>query len=359
MSHIDTHIQELLHDHDCVIIPDFGGFITSKQASYFNRFNSVFYPAKKKILFNKHLVFNDGLLAAKVAEKQQLSMEEATQLLLQFKDDCYLKLNEEGRVELEKVGVLFFDKEKNIQFQQSATNFLTDSYGLSSIKINKTPERILVKPTSKVEEIVRVAPIKTDRKPEKKVAEKTATAPRKKRRVANLVPLLLVPVLVGCIFVLSKNQVFDQRNINMASFNPFSASRVIHYQPREIKPDLSVLDSKNFDLDEAELNALLSEKQVENTAVEIKTAVDSTYVKPKELVENNNYHLIVGCFGQKENAEGLVEKWNEKGYPSTIVDKKGGLYRVSIQSFGSKEEANLKISEIKRTYSQSIWVLKK
>jgi hypothetical protein len=74
MSKIDKHIEELLHSHDCVIVPDFGGFITSKQSTYYNKFTSVFHPATKKTLFNKHLVFNDGLLAAKVAEKQELSI---------------------------------------------------------------------------------------------------------------------------------------------------------------------------------------------------------------------------------------------------------------------------------------------
>ena len=37
--------------------------------------------------------------------------------------------------------VVFFDKEKNIQFQQGNTNFLTESYGLAPVSIDKVAEK--------------------------------------------------------------------------------------------------------------------------------------------------------------------------------------------------------------------------
>jgi len=360
MSKIDKHIEELLHSNDCVIVPDFGGFITSKQSAYYNKLTSVFYPATKKTLFNKYLVFNDGLLAAKVAEKQQLSFEEATQLLIQFKDDCYLKLNEEGRVEVEKVGVLFFDKEKNIQFQQASSNFLNESFGLSPIKIDKTPDRAIVKTTIKLEEVERVVKPKLDRKSVVATQVKPSKTPRKKRRVVNLVPLLMVPMLVGSLFVLNKHEVFNQKNLNLATLNPFSTSRVVYYQPRENKIDLSVLETKIITETELQNNSIdIKETQTIVPAKEIKELIDSTYVAPKKFTNKGNFHLIVGCFSIKENAEKLVEKWSDKGFESKIIDKKGRLYRVSIQSLNSRKEAKETISEIKKTYSKSIWILKK
>ncbi|MEN8794197.1 MAG: SPOR domain-containing protein [Flavobacteriales bacterium] len=359
MSKIDKHIEELLHSHDCVIVPDFGGFITSKQSAYYNKFTSVFHPATKKTLFNKHLVFNDGLLAAKVAEKQELSIEEATQLLIQFKDDCYLKLNEDGRVEVEKVGVLFFDKEKNIQFRQSSTNFLNESFGLSQLKIEKTPEKALLKTAIQLEEVERVTVVKKDRKPEKVVITTASKEPRKKRRVANLVPLLMVPVLAGCFFVMNKHNAFDQKNLNLATLNPFSQNSVTYYQPRENKIDLSVLDTITIIKKELVQTPLADNIVVENSVAYNKELIDSTYVEPKKIINNGEYHLIIGCFSVKDNAEKLVQKWSDKGYESKIVDKKGRLYRVSVQSFNSRKEAKETLSKIKSTYFKSIWVLKK
>ena len=88
-----------------------------------------------------------------------------------------MRLNDEGRVEIEKVGVLFFDKEKNIQFQQSSKNFLKESFGLSTLSIDKLKEET-VKPVAKLVAISRKEEVKIDRKaivvtkPEKKSSSK-------------------------------------------------------------------------------------------------------------------------------------------------------------------------------------------
>ena len=228
MKKLDKHIEELLHNHDCVILPSFGGFITSKMPAFYNKFTSVFHPAKKKILFNKHLVFNDGLLATQVAEKKSMSVEEANQLLIQFKDDCFLRLNEEGRVVIEKVGVLFFDKEKNIQFQQSSTNFLKESFGLSALSLDKV-KAAAVKPAAKFVAIVRKEEVKVDRKA---IAVTKPVKQGSKNRRAVLLPLLLIPLIMGGLFIGNQQGVIGENKINISSFNPFYSVNVEEYIPR-------------------------------------------------------------------------------------------------------------------------------
>ena len=58
-----NYIKDLLYRYDCVIIPNFGGFITNKISAKFNVDSSCFYPPSKQIAFNSHLKGNDGLLA--------------------------------------------------------------------------------------------------------------------------------------------------------------------------------------------------------------------------------------------------------------------------------------------------------
>ena len=57
-----NHISELLYDHNCVIIPGFGGFITNYKSADFDHQNNVVLPARKVVAFNQSLVENDGLL---------------------------------------------------------------------------------------------------------------------------------------------------------------------------------------------------------------------------------------------------------------------------------------------------------
>ena len=71
MINISKHIVELLYLNDCVIIPEFGGFITNYKSSIVNNVNN-FIPPSKQITFNKNLKDNDGLLINSIKNKEQL-----------------------------------------------------------------------------------------------------------------------------------------------------------------------------------------------------------------------------------------------------------------------------------------------
>ena len=62
------HITDLLYRYDCVIVPEFGGFITNRIGAKLNESTQTFYPPTKQITFNSHLKHNDGLLANYIAE---------------------------------------------------------------------------------------------------------------------------------------------------------------------------------------------------------------------------------------------------------------------------------------------------
>ena len=359
MKKLDKHIEELLHNHDCVILPSFGGFITSKMPAFYNKFTSVFHPAKKKILFNKHLVFNDGLLATQVAEKKSMSVEEANQLLIQFKDDCFLSLNEEGRVVIEKVGVLFFDKEKNIQFQQSSTNFLKESFGLSALSLDKV-KAAAVKPAAKFVAIVRKEEVKVDRKA---IAVTKPVKQGSKNRRAVLLPLLLIPLIMGGLFIGNQQGVIGENKINISSFNPFYSVNVEEYIPRNGEFFLienSALTEENIVNETVCVeNEILLIDKVEKQTKMIPATIDSTLNVVNKVPQELKYHVIAGCFSIKENADNLVNSWIDKGNQSSIADIKGSLYRVAIQSFVTKKEARSFLKEIKKTYENSLWILKK
>ena len=57
MSSIDKHIANLLQQFDCVILPDFGGFIADLEQGRFDEKADVFHPPYKRILFNKNLIY--------------------------------------------------------------------------------------------------------------------------------------------------------------------------------------------------------------------------------------------------------------------------------------------------------------
>lgn len=63
MNNLIRHIEVLLLEHDCVIVPDFGGFIATRQPAHYVFAEQHFTPPVRVITFNKDLKDNDGLLA--------------------------------------------------------------------------------------------------------------------------------------------------------------------------------------------------------------------------------------------------------------------------------------------------------
>src|SRR5271170_2476410 len=74
---IEEHISELLFEHDCVIVPDFGGFVCNYAPARIDPVKHLFEPPGKRILFNKGLTRNDGLLANHISSVSKLSYSEA------------------------------------------------------------------------------------------------------------------------------------------------------------------------------------------------------------------------------------------------------------------------------------------
>ena len=78
------YISDLLFLHDCVIIPDFGGFICNYKSAYIDDESGLICPPSKDILFNRNLTHNDGLLVSWIAGKENISYEKATSQLMLF-----------------------------------------------------------------------------------------------------------------------------------------------------------------------------------------------------------------------------------------------------------------------------------
>ena len=129
---LDKYIEDLLYRNECVVIPNFGAFITSVNSANLNN-EGVFTPPSKSISFNKKIKKNDGVLANYIAELNDISFDEAMKLIKlnvsNFNNDILNKKN----IVFSKVGVISI-KEGLTEFTSYTNiNYLKDSFGLSSV----------------------------------------------------------------------------------------------------------------------------------------------------------------------------------------------------------------------------------
>lgn len=131
---LEKHISKLLHQHDCVVVPEFGAFLTQKLNSTYQADISTFSPPKKQVIFNPSLTKNDGLLINEVAQSSHLTFEKATEeveTVVQFWKN-HLEKNRE--LTLSDLGSFHKTENNSLSFSSIEHNFLLESFGLDSVR---------------------------------------------------------------------------------------------------------------------------------------------------------------------------------------------------------------------------------
>ncbi|MBW8050651.1 MAG: SPOR domain-containing protein [Cytophagales bacterium] len=151
---IKKYIKSLLSNHDTVVIPDFGGFITNYESAEVNPINNKFRPPYKKIGFNDKLKLNDGLLIDTISKSENISQEQTVALVKEFVYKIKGEINKKKKWVFEQLGTFFINAEKHLQFEPvTDANYLNDSFALPDLsfkpiyrerKIDKTPTQPIV-----------------------------------------------------------------------------------------------------------------------------------------------------------------------------------------------------------------------
>ena len=134
---ISYHIFNLLQEHDCVIVPNFGAFVARNISAKISRDGSRIYPPNKEITFNKSLIKSDGLLINEISSNENISYEIANDKLNNWVVKSHKKISKQGYIEIKNIGSISLENEKYIFTPSQNSIFLKSSYGLNSIDSNE------------------------------------------------------------------------------------------------------------------------------------------------------------------------------------------------------------------------------
>ena len=79
MIELSRHIEMLLLENDCVVVPDFGGFIAHYQPARYVEEEGIFLPPLRTVGFNPQLTMNDGMLMPYNKVLEQAKSRQAAQ----------------------------------------------------------------------------------------------------------------------------------------------------------------------------------------------------------------------------------------------------------------------------------------
>lgn len=332
---IQNYLKTLLFEHDCVILPEFGGFITQYVSAEIHPITHKFLPPSKRVAFNEQLKNNDFLLAKAVSEGESISLEESLKAIAAFVAEIRDSLANKGNYDLKDIGRFFLNEEKNLQFDPDITqNYFEDSYSLPVL---------LFKPIDRTNNSMNKVqrPVKKNEVSNEEYINQNDQ--EKKINVAKfLVPAFLFLLLGGAAFMY-----FNQENQNLASVNPF----VIFGEKKEIE-----VKTEEPKIEKA------SVASAEDMGTSESAMDDSGFSSDNDgiSVQKERYFIVAGSFKSRENAQKLRDQLEEKkDIQATILEPggQGEFYRVSLADFDSKDDASAKLKELKSSFGKKIWIL--
>jgi len=183
-QNISKYINQLLYNHECVIISGLGAFISYNESTFIDDKKNYFTPNKKSISFNSEIKKNDGLLANYIADIENISYEEACVILATFTKKIITSINNGqvfyfesiGNLKTNSIGEIIFESDEKI-------NFDPDFFGLNSFYFPKINQQ------------------------------------RKIIQTQHISGLVILFIFISIGFFLSENTLLNPRNSNTASLN--------------------------------------------------------------------------------------------------------------------------------------------
>ncbi|GAL65494.1 SPOR domain-containing protein [Jejuia pallidilutea] len=304
---LESFISDLLYRYECVIVPDFGAFLTERQSAFINEKNNTFNPPRKVIAFNEQIQNNDGLLARYIADVEKIPFEVAVKKIKKRVKILKSYLTEGETITFNNIGDIVFNTEGKIVFEPSYNlNYLTDAFGLSQFE-SAVVTREVYKDT--VEAIEETAPITIT--PEK----------RKNKGYLKYAAVALIALTLGGV-VASKYYVGQIEAHNMLA-------------QEEAKQQLDTkIQEATFSLNPLPAITLNVTKQT------------------------GNYHIIAGAFRIEDNCDKKVSQLKAQGFSARKIGaNRYGLHQVAYASYESRLEALKALRNIKKTHNKNAWLL--
>ena len=405
MIELAQHIEALLLENDCVIVPGLGGFVGHYTPAVRLAEENRFLPPARVIGFNPSLKMNDGLLVQSYASVYGTSFSDATRRIEHQVCRLQNKLYEEGKVELANIGELRCSVYGALSFvpfdSKLTTPYLYGWQGFEMRELQAMPQQR----TAAAGADKSVAPIHRRRR---NFRMQGAVIRHAMSAVAAVLLFFLLSTPIENTGMMEENyarlmpsELFSQMGHPSLVVTPvgLDVPAVAQQQPKkkvtvpvavkEVKvkaaatakamptektvkaapaekaakaaPAEKTVKAVSAEKATKDIKAVLAEKTAK--AVPAEKAGQTAKVIPAEKLvpaakAAKPYHIIVASVGSEQDAHRMAEQLKQKGFSKACAVIGNGKMRVSIQACSSEAEAYKALKEIRAMEAyQSAWVL--
>lgn len=416
MIELAKHIEFLLLENDCVILPGFGGFVVHYTEATYEAKNQLFMPPMRTIGFNPLLRLNDGLLTQSVMEVYGTNYGDALKMVTRWVNQLKRQLYEEGSVELSNVGQLRMSIRGTMDFVPFNSRLTTSwLYGLGSFELpelNKQPlSEVSVRRPKPVVDAPSLKPAVAAQRTQRHSFRRRAVTLMKESqwtpRVKELLPRLTPAMMQGAAAVVAVLVLFFIFSVPVKNTEVMGSGNYAQLMPSELferieKQSVAIhevalpQESKEKKPVVVERTTLSKGKELKKPAAASKpaatkpsatasaakpaaskpaatkpsatasTAKPAAASKPavtkpaaaSKPVADGDYHVIVASVATEADARAMAEQLVAQGYGQAKVILRDGKNRVSLHSLSSQAAAYHAVSQLReKGQFAGAWVL--
>ena len=375
MKELSRHIETLLLENDCVIVPGLGGFIAHNKPAEFKESANIFCPPLRTIGFNPQLTINDGLLVQAYMQAYDTDFPDASRKIENTVSQIKETLYKNGQAELDNIGTLYYTMAGVYGFEPHYNAFFSpDLYGLGNFSISP----LSALSTSERHEDVTDIRIETKSPLNINSGKKDKKLHMVKRITEHAVGIAAAILLFFILSVPVENTYLD--NASYASLGAetmldairsksVAVSTPVSEKNETAKVQQKKLTGNNVNtLRPVAVKNVKVEKPVASVAKETKvTSVAEkkeakSYEKSNKAVKKDDKGLfiIVSSLQTMADAEKELEKFKKQGYSEASILTSDNRFRIALYRYNDKSQAYGKINELRKEEQfKSAWLLDK
>lgn len=335
MNHLAKHIEKLVWQHECVIVPQFGGFVTQVQSASITEAEGLFVPPTRTVGFNDKLLGNDGILVRSYMKMYGLAETEAKRLLQTDILEMREQLLHHGFYDLGHLGILKQNEDGEILFTPNSGWTVPEYFGLETFDFPRLTETFAVEyPQEKPD---------AEQASQKHAEHITLHINRRMLHTA-----LSIAAAIFLFFLVS-----TPLNTNLWHKNQALLAQDILSSALAIMPRMETHPSARPD-------TICSNTLA--TGVEVATESKSEKPAQKTELEANNlsheFAVVIASAIPKENALDYVNHLQKKGYTDVCIHQHGAMVRVLFRGFETEADARKKMQTLQGIPDfQGAWIL--
>lgn len=352
MIELSRHIESLMLKHDCVIVPNLGGFVTQYVPARRVDDEQLFLPPCRSVGFNPQLNLNDGLLVQSYMQAYDTNYPEALKLIDDAVVQLKQQLQEEGEYELSGIGKLTLGAGGKYNFTPNEAGVLSpELYGLDAVTTPRIAE--LQKATQQSEDKTK----SSKKKVNIKRTEKNYTISIN-RELVNYVAAAVVAIVFYFIFATPiNNNEQTEHQVASTMYEQLFNNATTSQQSAIVQPTLTTTPIATSLSGMDSTTALTTTQQVETPQQEqnVTPQADAASTKANRVMEkeettqptvSGQYTLVLASAITEGNAQSFSAKLKKKGFNEAAPYHRGRMVRVIYGHYPTEQVAQTALNKL-------------